>query len=1158
MESSPGGETAEKEDEKEEVPPSPPPVPSSSCEKFEEQRKSGLLLVDINIPSTSGHDASDKPMPVVDVPVQTRDEKTKEERGLPSGLVHAKETACDLAAPPDRQAPQPLDGEETGERERERGEQWREALSNEDYLKGLPAKIRKQVKEVLKVEKDRQAKEKGKGESSGEKHSAALPLKEPPKSEETVREEKTEDNKTEDNKTEEKAKEDPKFMSEVAKEMAKEMAKEVAKERAKFRELFKEKLDELKENMHVLQSSGIQKVEEKGDVMTGGGLARGQGSIKPPAETQNQTAVVFKEKEQKKEHEKEEDSSVLLLAKRAQEDAEKAFAREYSGEEEEREKMEVDRYTEFLLSPFCSSKSNPNKGALVSKKDGKKERKPEKQSPRKTKGIAPSRLAEPKEWAKVMEAPQWKSSPAKAPTVKAEERKGKSVVRPKIFVLRKENLVPHASTSTPKKLDFGKCIERSHPKPCRICVSAPLEEEADKYKIVGRGGDGFNKLRVQIGKTKEWQDDEERKKLADSFKDRQDLKTFREAVARKQYMNLKKPDLFRLCREWGFKSNLWQLKDTIQRIPAVGGGAGPKDVMAEGAHQERGRGRSSRGRHGRKVEQLGMVAQNREDNRPYEILMQRLKKWKNKKSKNKPHKHLMSLSPDVCQALDELALYGLDLDQMVWKVGCAWKVPEYKVQQYIKERKKSQLKYFNEVCSSQESDSSSDEEHRPYCPGELCLETEGSSGFEKASLKKYLRQGKAGKVKGAWGRLTGMNLLRNSDAGCLAYALNKTFIPLYMAWLKEAVIDEQITLTRVILEVLCLLVRRGYDLYFAKDVFDRQVWRKAVEWMQSISEEIENLDNLGLKDHSHTEIRKRTEELISTVKCGEVVIRVHERYKEQNSRQVLEREMTTEVSSGEDQMDNSCEGGRELRPRKRSRNKVADRRNSEGAQHPARSNVTNQTNQTESGEEEQTDAFDEVVQESPKPSSKRPRKKGTDKKSSQRDRSKNSRGGSKSNAASRGATMSNVTNQTTESGGDKTDSDQTTSQAQRPQMPPEVQEPAAKRVNPEHIMQPKSFKKTVDPLRYTRRTKEVLTTHDLSGRKLKTKISSDTAKRMVEVEAAKRSGKGDSAFEPEQSEGEMPMQFSDDEEEEVEVVKKKSSYKRPSRRASKRSRDQYR
>merc|ERR1711904_43662 len=99
--------------------------------------------------------------------------------------------------------------------------------------------------------------------------------------------------------------------------------------------------------------------------------------------------------------------------------------------------------------------------------------------------------------------------------------------------------------------------------------------------------------------------------------------------------------------------------------------------------------------------------------------------------------------------------------------------------------------------------------------------------------------------------------------------------------------------------------------------------------------------------------------------------------------------MTTEVSTGEDQMDNSCEGGRELRPRKRSRNKVADRRNSQGAQHPARSNVTNQTNQTESGEEEQTDAFDEVVQKSPKPSSKRPRKKGTDKKSSQRDRSKN-------------------------------------------------------------------------------------------------------------------------------------------------------------------------
>ncbi len=44
-------------------------------------------------------------------------------------------------------------------------------ISNDEYLKGLPARLRKKIKDVMKAEKERQAKEKRKGESSGGKRS---------------------------------------------------------------------------------------------------------------------------------------------------------------------------------------------------------------------------------------------------------------------------------------------------------------------------------------------------------------------------------------------------------------------------------------------------------------------------------------------------------------------------------------------------------------------------------------------------------------------------------------------------------------------------------------------------------------------------------------------------------------------------------------------------------------------------------------------------------------------------------------------------------------------------------------------------------------------------------------------------------------------------
>ena len=93
---------------------------------------------------------------------------------------------------------------------------------------------------------------------------------------------------------------------------------------------------------------------------------------------------------------------------------------------------------------------------------------------------------------------------------------------------------------------------------------------------------GEKKLRKFIQMTAEWNSPDLRKKLAQKFQHRTDLGTFGKVVANKEAANLRKPHLIRLCREWGFKSNIWQVKKAKQGKRPAGalGGRGVANASA--------------------------------------------------------------------------------------------------------------------------------------------------------------------------------------------------------------------------------------------------------------------------------------------------------------------------------------------------------------------------------------------------------------------------------------------------------------------------------------------------------------------------------------------------------------------------------------------------
>ena len=115
---------------------------------------------------------------------------------------------------------------------------------------------------------------------------------------------------------------------------------------------------------------------------------------------------------------------------------------------------------------------------------------------------------------------------------------------------------PLPSTSSPR------CIDPSHTQPCVVCFPAPAEHEEYRYQLVGDPGrkNGEKKLRKFIQMTQEWNSSEMRKRVANAFKNRPDLGTFGKVIQNKEAANLRKPHLIRLCREWNFKSNIWQVK----------------------------------------------------------------------------------------------------------------------------------------------------------------------------------------------------------------------------------------------------------------------------------------------------------------------------------------------------------------------------------------------------------------------------------------------------------------------------------------------------------------------------------------------------------------------------------------------------------------------
>ena len=122
---------------------------------------------------------------------------------------------------------------------------------------------------------------------------------------------------------------------------------------------------------------------------------------------------------------------------------------------------------------------------------------------------------------------------------------------------------PSTSASAWEKIQQDhQCIDPGHSQPCRVCLPAPSEEEEFKYQLVGDPGrkNGEKKLRKFIQMTREWNDKEVRAQVADAFAGRADLTVFSRVVRNKEAANLRKPHLLRLCREWRFRSNIWQRK----------------------------------------------------------------------------------------------------------------------------------------------------------------------------------------------------------------------------------------------------------------------------------------------------------------------------------------------------------------------------------------------------------------------------------------------------------------------------------------------------------------------------------------------------------------------------------------------------------------------
>ncbi|QDZ22458.1 hypothetical protein HOP50_07g49990 [Chloropicon primus] len=143
---------------------------------------------------------------------------------------------------------------------------------------------------------------------------------------------------------------------------------------------------------------------------------------------------------------------------------------------------------------------------------------------------------------------------------------------------------PQPSTSALRRSE-PRCIDPSHSQPCQVCLPAPSEDEEHRFQLVGDPGrkNGEKKLRKFIQMTPEWNSTELRKKLGDKFKPRPDLGTFSKVVANKEAANLRKPHLVRLCREWGFKSNIWQPKKAKQ--PKRGAGAAPSSAPRDAQPQ---------------------------------------------------------------------------------------------------------------------------------------------------------------------------------------------------------------------------------------------------------------------------------------------------------------------------------------------------------------------------------------------------------------------------------------------------------------------------------------------------------------------------------------------------------------------------------------------
>ena len=131
------------------------------------------------------------------------------------------------------------------------------------------------------------------------------------------------------------------------------------------------------------------------------------------------------------------------------------------------------------------------------------------------------------------------------------------------------------SNVTLEESDSVGCIDSSHPKPCRICASAPEEQDFDEYKLIEpktRNRPTWHTLKSLIFETSQWQSYEARVNLACRYRERKDLAAFRRTLLSKscrRWWELTKPDLLRICLAWGFKSNLWQRKDDTKKSSAT-------------------------------------------------------------------------------------------------------------------------------------------------------------------------------------------------------------------------------------------------------------------------------------------------------------------------------------------------------------------------------------------------------------------------------------------------------------------------------------------------------------------------------------------------------------------------------------------------------------